>query len=121
MSPEKAIATLQERSGTWFDPEIVRIAVSLDRQGTLWTNCSYRDPEEATRQAVLDLDQGTQHKLNADQVDQICEAFADVVDAKSHFTFPALDWGGGCGSGDCGDDGSAGRAGAVGSACGAAA
>ncbi len=87
LSPEKAMATLQERSGTWFDPEIVRIAVSLNRQGTLWTNCSYRDPEEATRQAVLDLDQGTQHKLNADQVDQICEAFADVVDAKSHFTF----------------------------------
>ncbi len=86
-SPEKAIAVLQERSRTWFDPEIVRIAVSLDRQGKLWTHCSYRDPEEDTRQAVLDLDQGTQHKLDPDQVDQICEAFADVVDAKSHFTF----------------------------------
>jgi putative nucleotidyltransferase with HDIG domain len=87
LSPEKAITTLQERSGTWFDPEIVRIAVSLDRQGKLWTNCSYRDREEDTRQAVLDLDQGTRHKLDSDQVDQICEAFADVVDAKSHFTF----------------------------------
>src|ERR1700678_4112284 len=87
LSPERAIATLKERSGSWFDPEIVRIAVSLDREGTLWTNCSYRDPEEETRQAVLDLDRGTQHKLEPDQVDQICEAFADVVDAKSHFTF----------------------------------
>ena len=87
LSPEKAITTLKERSGTWFDPEIVRIAVSLDRQGKLWTNCSYRDREEDTRQAVLDLDQGTEHKLNPDQVDQICEAFGDVVDAKSHFTF----------------------------------
>jgi putative nucleotidyltransferase with HDIG domain len=86
-SPERAIESLQERSGTWFDPELVGIAVSLDRQGTLWKSCSYRDPEEETRQAVLDLDQGTMHKLNADQVDQICEAFADVVDAKSHFTY----------------------------------
>ena len=44
--PGEGDCDLQERSGTWFDPEIVRIAVSLDRQGTLWTNCSYRDREE---------------------------------------------------------------------------
>jgi putative nucleotidyltransferase with HDIG domain len=53
----------------------------------LWTNCSPGDSEENTRQAVLDLDAGTQHKLDPGQVDRICEAFADVVDAKSHFTF----------------------------------
>ena len=44
-------------------------------------------PEEDTRQAVLDLDTGGRHHLEPSQVDQICEAFADVVDAKSHFTF----------------------------------
>jgi putative nucleotidyltransferase with HDIG domain len=84
---QNAIKTLQERSGTWFDPHFVRIAVSLHRRGTLWTNCSPGDAEEDTRQAVLDLDAGTQHKLEPGQIDQICEAFADVVDAKSHFTF----------------------------------
>lgn len=84
---QNAIKTLQERSGTWFDPHFVRIALSLHRRGTLWTNCSPGDPEEDTRQAVLDLDAGTQHKLEPGQVDRICEAFADVVDAKSHFTF----------------------------------
>ena len=84
---QDAIDTLQERSGTWFDPGLVRIALSLHRRGALWTNCSPGDCEEETRQAVLDLDGGTQHKLEPDRVDQICEAFADVVDAKSHFTF----------------------------------
>jgi len=85
--PQNAIDTLEDRSGTWFDPQLVRIALSLHRRGTLWANCSPGDREEDTRQAVLDLDTGTRHKLEPGQVDQICEAFADVVDAKSHFTF----------------------------------
>jgi putative nucleotidyltransferase with HDIG domain len=84
---QNAIKTLQERSGTWFDPHFVRIALSLHRHGTLWVNCSPDDRAEDTRKAVLDLDAGTQHQLEPGQIDQICEAFADVVDAKSHFTF----------------------------------
>ena len=83
----EAIDTLKKRSGTWFDPQLVRIAVSLHRRGALWANCSPSDSEEDTRQAVLDLDSGARHKLEPGQVDQICEAFADVVDAKSPFTF----------------------------------
>ncbi len=51
---QSAIDTLVERSGTWFDPELVRIALSLDRRGSLWANCSVKDAEEDTRQAVLD-------------------------------------------------------------------
>jgi putative nucleotidyltransferase with HDIG domain len=84
---QTAIDTLLERSGTWFDPQLVRIALSLHRRGTLWVNCRPGDDEQDTRQAVLDLDAGTRHQLEPDQIDQICEAFADVVDAKSHFTF----------------------------------
>jgi putative nucleotidyltransferase with HDIG domain len=82
-----AIATLEERSGTWFDPELVRISRSLHQSGQLWMHCSPGDPEENTREAVLDMDPGSNRKLDPGQVDQICEAFADVVDAKSHFTF----------------------------------
>jgi putative nucleotidyltransferase with HDIG domain len=84
---QQAIETLQERSGTWFDPSLVRIAMSLDRRGTLWTHCLPGDCEEDTRLAVLDLDGDRRRKLDPGQIDQICEAFADVVDAKSHFTF----------------------------------
>ena len=82
-----AIDTLIERSGTWFDPQLVRIVLSLHHRGVLWTNCSGKDTEEDTRRAVLDLDSGSRHHLQPSQIDQICEAFADVVDAKSHFTY----------------------------------
>jgi HD-GYP domain-containing protein (c-di-GMP phosphodiesterase class II) len=82
-----AIDALQERGGTWFDPELVRIVLSLHSRGALWANCSPKDAEEDTRKAVLDLDSGKRHQLEPSQINQICEAFADVVDAKSHFTF----------------------------------
>src|SRR5271170_60468 len=65
---QMAIDTLLERSGTWFDPQLVRIALSLHRRGTLWVNCGPSDAEQDTRQAVLDLDAGTRHQLEPDQI-----------------------------------------------------
>ncbi len=85
--PQLAIEMLEERSGSWFDPGLVRIAVGLHRSGSLWRQCRPDDDEEDTRRAVLDLDNGRRHQLESSRIDQICEAFADVVDAKSHFTF----------------------------------
>jgi putative nucleotidyltransferase with HDIG domain len=82
-----AIETLKERSGTWFDPQLVRVAVSLHRRGVLWANCLPGDSQDDTRRAVLDLDAGSKHQLEPGRIDRICEAFADVVDAKSNFTF----------------------------------
>jgi len=86
-SPSVAIETLEQRSGTWFDPEIVKAALSLDQRGVLWTHCRATDLHEATRSAVLDLDPRKKQRLDDRQVDRLCEAFADVVDSKSHFTF----------------------------------
>jgi putative nucleotidyltransferase with HDIG domain len=82
----EAIATLQERSGTWFDPELVRLTLSLHREGLLWRYCLAGDSIETTRQAVLDIE-GTDQLVAPSRIDQVCEAFADVVDAKSPFTF----------------------------------
>jgi putative nucleotidyltransferase with HDIG domain len=83
----RAIDTLIARSGTWFDPHLVRVAVLLHRRGVLWANCLPGDGHEDTRRAVLTLDAGRQHTLESNRIDQICEAFAEVVDTKSHFTF----------------------------------
>lgn len=84
---ETAIETLQQRSGSWFDPELVRAAVSLHRRDALWEHCSASESPEETRRAALDLDPARRQHLGATQIDLICEAFAEVVDAKSHFTF----------------------------------
>ena len=84
---DKAVDTMITRRGTWFDPDLVEIAVSLHKRGGLWKHCLPSDSQEETRQAVLDLDAGRHHTLESGRIDEICEAFADVVDAKSHFTF----------------------------------
>jgi putative nucleotidyltransferase with HDIG domain len=80
--PETAVRVARERSGRWFDPELVMAAESLHHAGNLWCERS----AEEDRWEVLDLapEAGA---TTASQVDRVCEAFADVVDAKSSFTY----------------------------------
>jgi putative nucleotidyltransferase with HDIG domain len=84
---ESAMKVLRERSGRWFDPELVRVVEHLHAAGLLWTHAFSDTPENETRQAALDLAPTEVHQLEAADIDLICEAFADVVDAKSSFTF----------------------------------
>lgn len=84
---QASIRTLQRRSSTWFDPQIVHCAVALHKAGRLWQDCEPGCPVEHSRQAAIDLSPEAPALLRADQIDAICEAFADVVDAKSPFTF----------------------------------
>lgn len=84
--PEAALRTIRSRRGTWFDPAVVRAAQSLHTSGRLWTQCQPSDVEE-TRAEVLRQDPGVSSPLTSDRVDHICEAFGNVVDAKSPFTY----------------------------------
>jgi putative nucleotidyltransferase with HDIG domain len=86
-SAEKAMVVLRQRGGAWFDPELVNIASALHRKGSLWNHCLRDADPDDTRQAVLGIDPGLHIDLDADDIDRICEAFADVVDAKSPFTY----------------------------------
>lgn len=78
-----AMETLRQRSGSWFDPELVRVAVALERDGALWAGCG--EPDERAR--AVALEPGNAQTVNAEGADRVCEAFADVVDAKSPFTY----------------------------------
>lgn len=84
--PESAISVLEQRGGKWFDPDLVGIAVSLHQDRILWRDCLASMAESQTRRAVLKLEPVESKQLGADQIDRICEAFSDVVDAKSPFT-----------------------------------
>ncbi|HEY2038198.1 MAG TPA: HD domain-containing phosphohydrolase [Edaphobacter sp.] len=86
-NPGIAIETMKDWSGSWFDPELVKTALTLHRRDALWAQCRASDSHGETRAAVLDLDPRSSQPLDDDQIDRICEAFAEVVDAKSHFTF----------------------------------
>ncbi len=85
--PAKAMNILAERSGTWYDPDLVRAAESLHQQGDLWAQCLPGSDPEALQPAVLALDPGSSTALAARDIDLVCSGFADVVDAKSPFTY----------------------------------
>ena len=86
-NPELAVSVLCERGERWFDPELVKVVLKLDAEGRLWSQCLSTDPSERTREIVLELQPEISSKIEGDEIDRICEAFAAVVDAKSPFTY----------------------------------
>jgi putative nucleotidyltransferase with HDIG domain len=82
--PEAAVEAALRRSGRWFSPELVKAAVSLAKTGALWEGLEEKDLLEK----VLTLEP-EQRQLTADEdtIDNICVAFADIIDAKSPFTY----------------------------------
>ena len=84
---DAAFEVVRKRSGTWFDPEIVKAAGKLHETGKLWRYCRPECPVDVTRRAVVSMDPLKSAELGPERIDAICEAFADVVDAKSPFTF----------------------------------
>ena len=85
--PSRAMDTLTERSGTWYDPDVVRAADSLHQEGALWEHCLPGSDTVALQSVVLAFDPGSSIALADRDIDLICSGFADVVDAKSPFLF----------------------------------
>jgi putative nucleotidyltransferase with HDIG domain len=80
----QAIDAVCGRSGRWFDPDLVKAAVSLSNNGTLWNELDSKD----LIQKALQLEPEERRiTANEDRVDSICQAFAEVIDAKSPFTY----------------------------------
>jgi len=81
---QEAIDAAIRRSGRWFNPELVRAATGLSQTGMLFNDLAEQDLLEK----VLAIE--PEHRqLTADDetIDNICFAFADVIDAKSPFTY----------------------------------
>jgi HD-GYP domain-containing protein (c-di-GMP phosphodiesterase class II) len=79
---DDAFEMLERRNGKWFDPDVVKAALSLRNDREFWSehtralnDPSFRLPD------VEDPD-----PASSATVDQICEAFAEIIDAKSSFT-----------------------------------
>ena len=79
-----AIAEAANRSGGWFDPSIVA-AFKLVAQGEdFWRTLASNDIETL----VLEMEPGRSAAIaDEDYLDDIAEAFARVIDAKSPFTW----------------------------------
>jgi HD-GYP domain-containing protein (c-di-GMP phosphodiesterase class II) len=81
--PAAAIKVVTERSGTWFDPEIVRVVRSLGHDDAFWQQVKATN----AREFVLAMEPGMAIAATPEGIDSLCEAFAQVIDAKSEYTF----------------------------------
>jgi putative nucleotidyltransferase with HDIG domain len=79
-----ALAVMHHRSGSWFDPSLARAAQSLHNRAML-----FQDLHSAGLKSRVLAHEPQGHELNATEevLDEVCEAFAEVVDAKSPFTY----------------------------------
>jgi HD-GYP domain-containing protein (c-di-GMP phosphodiesterase class II) len=81
--PGEAFPVLRERSGTWFDPDIVNAALPLENDKGLWETLE----AEGIRDTVIEAEPlGVFQFANETRIDSVCEAFAEVIDVKSPFT-----------------------------------
>ncbi len=78
-----ALQFVLDRSGEWFDPELVRAAQSLHARDALFAGLeSANFPEVA-----LALEPEANHQAaNLASVDATCQAYSSIVDGKSPFT-----------------------------------
>ena len=74
---------LRARRARWFDPALTDLARELLRDNEWWESLRLAEAEHR----VLQLEPaGRAREVDAAGLDQIAEAFADIVDAKSPFT-----------------------------------
>ena len=81
--PQAALREVQNRSGTWFDPDLAGAFVKLQAEDGFWDVLV----EGELPNLVLDLEPAKVTRyVDEDYLDQIATAFAQVIDAKSSFT-----------------------------------
>jgi HD-GYP domain-containing protein (c-di-GMP phosphodiesterase class II) len=81
---DAALRIVRERRGTWFDPALVRIVESWRHDATWW-----RDLRSERVNAVVLALEPAEHVVMVDgeRLDDVALAFAEIIDAKSPFTY----------------------------------
>ena len=82
-TPAAAVDVIHERSGTWFDPEIVRVVRGLKKDDSLWLKVLSNDAREYSVQ----MEPGLAVAAPPERIDDLCHAFAEVIDTKSPYTY----------------------------------
>lgn len=75
---------VRERRGSWFDPELADIVLGWEDRKSWWSMVRVlRDAE-----SLKGLDPGDRSRpLTESELDRVAQAFAEVIDAKSPFTY----------------------------------
>jgi len=82
--PQAAIGVARDRRSRWFDPELVKVMLSVGASDRLWSDLDSPSLPDAIASA-----EPIERAIPADEtrLDKIAHAFALVVDAKSNFTY----------------------------------
>jgi putative nucleotidyltransferase with HDIG domain len=82
--PDAAMEAIGKRSGRWFDPDLVQAARSLAKTGALWNSL---ESANVLKEVVAMEPEVRQTLASEESIENICLAFADVIDSKSPFTY----------------------------------
>ena len=82
--PTRAQQEVQERSGTWFDPAVVKAFKDASARPGFWEGVASQDIEARVR--MLEPESRVVI-VDEDRLDAIAAAFAQVVDSKSPYTY----------------------------------
>ena len=82
--PAGALAVARQRSGSWFDPALVQVLASLERDREWWRRVA--SPDVAAAVVAVEPAERVREAGEA-ELDAIAHAFADIIDAKTPFTF----------------------------------
>lgn len=77
-----AYEVLRERQTKWFDPALVAVAHSFRQDDVFW-----HAVKDNTRPSLLRMNnQAAAETISPGEIDNVCDAFAQIIDAKSRFT-----------------------------------
>jgi putative nucleotidyltransferase with HDIG domain len=81
---DAALRVLRERRGSWFDPALVRIVHEWKHDQAWWRGLR----SDRVNEIVLSLEPADHVEMaDAERLDRVALAFADIIDAKSPYTY----------------------------------
>jgi putative nucleotidyltransferase with HDIG domain len=81
--PDAALRVARKRAGTWFDPALVKLVRRWKGDAAWWALLA----GDVTQAVVAAEPKDRIINVDADGLDVVCRAFADIIDAKSPFTY----------------------------------
>lgn len=82
---EATLTEIRARTGSWFDPQLTAVFEELAADPAFWH--ALADPGLPEQVVTLEPAGAADNIVDDDKLDAIAAAFAQVVDAKSHFTY----------------------------------
>jgi HD-GYP domain-containing protein (c-di-GMP phosphodiesterase class II) len=81
---EPVLEEVRKRAGSWFDPVVVEAFLETQQQPGFWEGLS----DAGLQQRIEQIEPASKViRIDEQRLDTIAEAFAQVVDAKSHYTY----------------------------------